>query len=570
VVTSTNSITAPVPAAPGDGVVPVYNPNGRWTTWALQELYLGTIGTNRYVPKVNDYVVDYTTDEWWIVDSVDPTTYVPTLKAIRQVITPADIDTTDLLYAAGPGTPGETYRAYIDKSVMPYKLSLDQRSRVYSVLTKYAKIFQGSKLNGTDKVVSAYYDASGNFLGENIPLVLAAQETGVNYAVKTVPSCYTKVDIEEGEILTAVLYDDEGGVVSTRQYLAVESTFIRSTDAAAKYVTGISLESPFLSESNPNLIEYPLNVPLAGFNMWGVVHYSDGSKKRMPVDGTKFTVMGFAPYVATVVGQKFNFTLKYTLASDEIVYMAQGLPTGDKFITAGYQAITTNVDGSYTLKLYCVPVWIPASNNYRLDWYLYNLDRTIAINVTAYIKYATNIPGFDPAAYGVNQQVQVSVNLNDVNAVYKKFIFTQTLSITLYRQATDHTGNPWVISYDPGQDPPYGKDLKASVTFVNQDLKYVNIGQGLTDQAAWLAKVLDPAKPLYDNKREASYPTPNMFSFIQSDGTEVEFQLSQWNAANVVSGSVPDGATLYVKFFKRTPDNDLQIALCPMVIQQTS
>lgn len=559
-----------MPAAPSDGIVPVYNPDQRWTTWALQDLYLGTVGSNKYVGKVNDYVVDYTTDEQWIISALDPTTYVPTLSPIRRIVSPADIDTTDLLYADGPGIPGETYRAYIDKSVVPYKLTLDQRSRVYSVLSKYAKIFQGSKLTGTDKVVSAYYDASGNFLGENIPLVLVSQATGVNYAVKTVPTCYTKFDLSPGEILTAVLYDDAGGVVSTRQYLVTESTFIRSTDAQAKYITGVTIDSPFLSESNPNLIEYPLNVPLAGFNLFGIVNYSDGSKLRMPIDGTKFSLMGFQQYVATVVGQKFKFTVKYTLSPDEIVYTAGGLPTTDKFVAQTYEARTLNVDGSYTLKLYCVPVWMSDVNQYRLEWYLYNLDRTISINVTPYIKYATNLPGFQPAAYGVNQQVQVSVNLNDVNGVYKKFVFTQTLSITLYRQATDHSGNPWVISYEPGQDPPYGKNVVAKVTFVNQNLKYVDISQGLTDLPTMLARVLDPAKPLYDDKKEASYPAPNMFSFIQSDGTEVEFPISQWTAANVVSGAVPDGGTLYVKFFNRTPDNDLQIALCPMVIQQTA
>lgn len=552
-----------------DGVVPVENPDGLWTTWSLQQLFTGGPGAGRYVGKVWDYVVDPTTDERWVITAVDPTTLVPTLKSIVPVINPGDIDTTDLLYGVGPGTDSDTYRCYIDKSVLPYKLVVDQRLYINSVLTKYVKIFQGSKLNGTDKVISAFYDASGNFLGDNVPLELAAMPNGQNYAVKSVQPCYTKAELADGDKVTVVAYADDGGVVSTRQLLVQNTAFIRSTDASLKYVTAITLESPFISDADPNTLQYPLNVPLSGFNLFGVVHYSDGSKLRMPVDGTKFKVMGFEHYVATVVGQKFTFTLKYTLSPNEIVYSAQtGTPDGERFKTETYTAITQNQDGAYTVKLFAAPVFDTVANQYRLDWYLYNLDRNVAINVTPYVRYATNTPGFQPAAYGINQQLQVNLNLNDVNGAYKKWVFTQTLGIVLYRQATDQTGDPWAIWYDPAQEPPYGKDLHAKVQFVNQNLKYVDISLGLTDQAAWLAKILPASRPLFDPASEPTYPAPNMFSFVMSDGTEVEFPLTQWQQQNIVSGNVPNAGTLYVKFFQRTPENDIQIALCPMVLWQ--
>jgi hypothetical protein len=563
-----------------DGVVPVENPDGLWWNWALQQLFMGanTPGAQvpggavpRYVGKVNDYVTNYDTDERWKITALDPTTLAPTLSQITAVITPPDIDTTDLLFGVGPGTDADTYRCYIDQSVIPFKLVVDQRLSVNSVLTKYAKIFQGSQLNGTAQVVSAFYDASGNFLGDSVPLELVAMPNGQNYAVKTVQPCYTKVPLANNDKVTVVFYGDDGGVVSTRQLLVMNTAFIRSSDASLKYVVGISLESPFLSASNPNLIQYPINVPIAGWNLFGVVHYSDGSRLRLPVDGTRFSVMGLKNFVATIVSQQIPFTLQYVFAPGEVFYDAQtGSPTGDKFKNQGYTAIVGDADGSYTVKLFCVPHWDTTTNQYFLDWYLYDLDRDLSVLVTPYVTFQSQ-RGFDgtSTSFGVNQQIQVAIDLSQVNGQYKKYIFTQTIGLVLYRAATDHTGDPWAIYYDPNQAPPYGVGLVAKVNFVNQNLKYVDVSQAAPDQATWLNKILPAARPLYDASSEAAYPAPNMFAFVQSDGTEVDFPISQWNAQNAVSGSVPDAATLYLKFFLRTPENDLQIAMCPMTIQQT-
>lgn len=570
------SNSMPTQVTGSDGVVPIYNPDGLWWNWALQQLYLGTVGaqsdgvTPRYVGKVFDYVTDYTTNQVQQITALDPTTLIPTLSPIPATIIPPGIDTTDLLFGVGPGTQSDTYRCYIDQSVLPYKLTVDQRLRVNSVLTKYAKIFKGSTLTGTAQVISAFYDASGNFLGENVPLELVAMPNGQNYAVKTLQPCYTKVALADGDLVTAVFYADDGGVVSIRQLLAMNSGFIRSTDASLKYITGISLQSPFLSSSNPNQLQYPINVPLAGLNLMGVVHYSDGTQIVLPVDGTKFQVMGLADYVATIAGQPVPFSLKYNISPGEIIYSASDPNgTGALFKTEGYEAITQNVDGAYTLKLFCVPVYNTTLNQYRLEWYLYNLDRSLAVLVTPFVTYSQQGGAFQPATYGVAQALQVSIDISLVNGAYKKFIFTQTFTITLFRPATDHTGTPWTIAYDPGQSPAYGVNLVAKVNFINQNLKYVDISQAQTDQETWLNLILPPARPLYDPNSEASYPAPNMFSFVMSDGTETEFPISQWSAQNLVSQDVPDAATLYLKFFQRTPENDLQIALCPMVIQQT-
>lgn len=552
-----------------DGVSPaVSNPDGLWTTWALAQLYMGQEGEGKYVGKLQDYVVDYDTNQWYKIVAIDPTTLIPTLQAIRTVNDPAPVSDDDL-FLLGPGEQVETLRVFVDKSVLPFKITADKRATVNSVLTKYCKIAVGSKLDGTDRIISKYFDGSGQYVGENIPLEVVAMPNGQNYSVKVPMTGYTTEDLAQGDTVTYEFFDDEGSLVSIRTGKVQLTSFMRQTDAASKYITSIELDSPWLSESNPNELRYPINIPLNGLNLFGIANYSDGSKMKLPVDGTRFKIMGFQEHVATIVGQTTRLVLSYNLADNEEVYAAQqAYPNGPRFMTETYQAITENFDGAYSLKLFCSPTWNTDVNQWRLEWFLYNLDRTIAINVTPYIHYADNHAPFDPnpSAYGLNQQLQVNLDLSDVNGVYRKVNFTQTLSVVLYRDATDHSGTPFTVYYESGQTPPYGQDLHADVQFVNQNLKYVNIGLGMTDQAAWLTKVLAPAKPLYDPDREPSYPVPDMFAFMWNDGSQSEFPISQWNQANQVSQAVPNGGTLNIKFFRRTPDNDLEIALCPMVI----
>ena len=45
-------------ASPVDGVVVVQDPDQRMTWWAMDQLYLGAEGRNKYVGKVGDYVID--------------------------------------------------------------------------------------------------------------------------------------------------------------------------------------------------------------------------------------------------------------------------------------------------------------------------------------------------------------------------------------------------------------------------------------------------------------------------------------------------------------------------------
>lgn len=552
-------ITATPPAG-SDGVVPYWPKNNTWKIWNILELYMGpsTPGTNHYVPNVGDWAVDTNLNQFYKVTALDPTTFIPTLQIVKGVVPVDEFSDQDRLLSPGPGPRSNTYLMYVNKNTKPYTAAIDARLYVLGTATRFCRVVIGSTLNGTEKVISAVYDSSGNLVGQDIPLEVV---DGTN-AVKTVPPFNTTEDLTDGEVVTAQFFSDTGDLVSMSQLKVRNTGFIRSPALGTKYVTSIGLASPFLSSADPSKILYPLNVPLQGLNLMGVVNYSDGSSNTLPVDGTRFQLFGYnTGFVATVIGQKVPLVLKYNLAQNEIAYGAtvqQGA-----FMTAQFEATTIEPDNQYMVKLVCYPIWVDSVNGYRLRWFLLNLDRTVWYDVTQYIVYQN---AFNPIAYGLQQRIQVQLNLQKVNGSFLNFNFTQTVWISLLNQGTERTTN-WTIAFAPGQTPQFGPGNYAATTFINQNLWKVNLAMGETDIENWLARAYGATLPLYDTQNEPAPLVPTHFALMVGT-TEYEYPISQWNQDLTSNQAIPDSSTLFVRFFKRTPDNDLQLSIAGFPVYQ--
>lgn len=550
-----------------DGKTPIYNPDARFQVWSKKELYTGGIGENRYVPKVDDLVIDMDLFIHYIVTDIDAATLIPTLRELTKINSDGEMSTDDLLLGVGPGTQSDTYRIYIDKTVMPYTLAVDARLKIAGSMANSAKIFKGADLTDQGTVISAFYDNMGTLLGTSIPLELVSLPGGqTNYAVKTVPVCYTMQDLQDGELVTVVVYSPAGHVVSKRQLLVENTSFIRQANTGVKYVTGISLECPFLSETTPRLINLPLNVMLDGLNLVGVVHYSDGTRNKMPVDGTRFSVLGIDNFISTIVDQQVPIVLRYQLSNSEAAY---GVQVGDNhYITETYRIKTTNVEGSYSVKLFCYPVWVNAVEGYTLRWYLYNGDRQVVYNVTGLVEWSATSPAFNPISYGVNQRLTVAINLSNVNGSYNNYRHVQTFEIVLWNQGTERTTN-WTIAFEPGQVPPFGENNHASLRFVNYNYWVLKVDSGCANQTEWLDRLYYRTKPLIDPTKEQTPPAPTHYR-IRYGSQDYEFPISQWNQEAIVSNGLSDSGTLFIEFIRRTPETDLQLAVCGMPIYQTT
>ncbi len=543
-----------------DGNVPIYQPDARWCIWGFHEIYNGQIGLNKYIPKVNDYVIDPETFTTFSVDALDPVTLIATLREVRPANMSYVFNETDVLFGVGPGTQSDTYRVYLDKSVTPYVLAVDARLSIGGSSASYAKLFKSSVLDSSGEVISKIFDNSGNFISNNVPLELVILDSHINYSKKIISVCNTTEDMQDNEIVTAVIYSDTGHVISKRQLLVENTSFIRSVNVAQKYISHISLNSPFMSPTIENRIDFPLNIPLNSLNLTGTVHYSDGSTMKLPVDGVKFRIHGLDQYVSTIIGQKINLVLSYSLGVNETAYA--GVSSDGNYINEAYTLVTTNPNNSYTVKLFGYPVWVDSANGYNMSWYLYNLERNIYFDVTPYVSFSSTTGAYNPKAYGILQRKSVSINLKDITSSFKSFIHTQLIDIVL-NGVPDSVSYPWNVSHESvSLRPAYGVDLFAKKISGS----VIKISNDISTYTEWLEKVYYNTYPIINSVIETFPMVPTHF-VVKYDNYTVEKAISEWDSNIELSTTVTDYKTITIRFIKKTSTGDLQLSIAAMIVK---
>ncbi len=540
-----------------DGVVPIYQPESRWTIWSMSEIYLGQEGASRYVPKINDYVIDPPTFTTYIVRDINPVTLIAELVIISPNI--ISTDTHDLIL----GVADEAFRAYLDTSVFPYTLALDPSAMVPGSMIRHCRIFRGYDLSDTGEVISLKYDNSGNLIGNLIMLETVAMNSHDNYAIKVAPPCNCVVEMPDGERVTAVYYDDNAHVVKRIGFVVENTSYIRQAFAEEKFITGISIKTPFLSTQSDTIINFPINIPLNALGLVGVVHYSDGSIIEYPVNGLKFKMFGLEQYVSSIIGHNVPLVLSYTLGENEAVY---GAVTSDgKYITKPYKLVTSEPNNSYNVKLMGYPEWMSDAQGYNLRWFMLNLDRNVFQDVTGKAVFAENTGAFNPTSYGYVQRKSVNLNLAEVSGMYRPFIHTQLVDIIL-RGAPNNTVSPWEVSMEVTSNTPmYGQGLRAVRESI--DKKQFTIHSDIVTASEWLDSVYYKTKPLINGVNEIEPIRPSHIEVFYLDRTQ-RISIDDWNETLNLGVMVPLYKNVYLKFLKQTGSGDLilSVAALPVMV----
>lgn len=544
-----------------DGVVPIYDPEGLWRIWDINVVWQGEYGSNRFVPRQNDYVIDPMTFETWIVDHLDPVTLVPTLRSIKPAGMNYSLSEDDVLFGVGPGSDAETYRAYLNDSVYPHTLAVDQRLKIHGTMSSYAKIFLGSDTSeARGEVISKVYDASGNFISTSVPLELVALDSHVNYAVKSVKRCHITRKIPNNERITVVIYADDGHVVSKRQLLIENTDTITDVNTGTKYITEISLESIWLSPTVADQLDYPLNIPMDALNMVGVVHYSDGTKLKLPVDGGKFAMLGLQGRLSSIIGQPHELVLRYLMSPGEIAYASTGV--NGKYITKPFRIVTTNPNNSIAVKLFGYPFWEGEAFGYRMRWWLLNLTRNIRFEVTNHVKFAENTGPYDPKLYGYLQRKAVSINLRDVSGSFIPFIHTQVVDIVLNEPPTNALQAAWTVTTESNENyPRFGVQVYGLKTN-----NLVNFKAGHETFNDWLKAYYRDTLPMVNALQENEAPSPTHF-IVTYGSDQTEWSISQWDQDLNISANVNVGTTALIRFIRRTASGDLQLSYAAAMIK---
>lgn len=542
-------------------IVPIFDPERGFRIWHIDEIYRGA-GGGSYVPNKYDMVLDWEQGMFKVI-GVDSSTGLSTLEKWEGPKDNPSITEEGLLLGVDVGAQGESYRLYIDTSVTPHTMACDARLHVFGSSASSVKIFEGTDISDNGKVISAMYDAGGTLLGENIPLELVAFPEGNNLAIKTPVVGYTLKQLPDGEVVTAVVYDDLGHVISYSKLLVKNTSFVRTTEANRKYVTSIHLESPFLSESDNRLLRFPVNMAVNDVPATGVVTYSDGSIVKLPANGGRFKLFGLDNFVSTIVGQKVPLALTYILGADEYCYGAS--VTSQNHITEEYWGTTTELEKSYSIKIYSFPQWVDEVRGYELRHYLVNLNRSIVYDVTNLVTLTSVSNAFSPLAYGVKQKLSLSINMNEVNAQYPEYKFIQTVEITLLRPGTED-GTKWLIGFTPNQEVPYGEGVVANAKFISTDQWEMDISSGFHSKEEWLRNVYYATEPLFNLNNENMAPEPNVL-VLRTKRRRYEVSIDDWGTGIPLINDLGDGENLVIEFINRVYENDIKLGVAALPVK---
>ena len=555
------------------GQVLIRHPDKKGDFYFIEDIYQGEASTNNpravHVPNIGDMILDRSSGymRWLEVTSIDEITLVANLVEADQEVSHNTISNNQALQGTAVGEQSETWRLYLDTSVTPHVFAVDSRLFIFDNETTKYKLFLGRDISkSTGKVISMNFNANGDLISEDLPLEKVAfaseDKVDVNMAVKTPRRGYTTMKMENGQIVTLVAYNDSG-IATSRNNLLVHNTALdRSVEASQKYVTTISIDSPFLDKTENNTLTFPMNTPRDALAMMGVVTYSDGTSKRIPIDGTRMSLYGMDDYVPLKKDQNINLVLTYKLADGELSLNSS---TGNgRFISVKYFGRTLQVDGSYSVNIFPIPSYVSDAAGWRLRYMLYTLDRDIAYDVTSLVKVAANSKTFDPVNYATTQSLTVSLDLSKVSPLMKKFIHLQSFKIALITTPGGNQKTVWRITYEQDQNPLYGDGCICRGTRDPGLNKWkLDISCGCQSEKEWLEKLYYPIKPLINKYTEGKPPTPTHFT-VRINDTSMTYPLKAWNRVLSSTVGATDGYGVIIQWTRIEGNKEYQLGVSPL------
>lgn len=543
---------------------PIVDQNRLFHIWNSSEVYdtqSKTAGT--HVPNVEDLIVDYTRNIFKKVTAVNYTTY----EYDTVVWAPVQELNSDIDIGGSAPHTSDSFRVLIDSSTLPQTLRVDSRLTFKGTDNDHVRIFRGTNITDTGEIISAYFK-DGMYVGPNIPLELVATDTITNHSIKVPVAAACKGGIDDGELVTIVVYGDQDKVTSIAKCYVVLTNVVVASENPSRIIRDVKLRSPFISPSDEYLLELPINIPLDDIPLYYEVTYNDG-KVQNNIDGTRAKLLGLRNsgshdnfYISSITGQQLDLVLSYRMSSNE-TYI--GPDVFDNTICRDYKATTLAIDGAYSVKLFVVPQWLDEVRGYRLNYYLYNLERGNVFDATPYVELGVNTPVFDPILFGVKQHIAVACNLNKVSPVYNSHVHVQSFAITLLSQGNMNQDN-YIIEYVQGQDA-YGEGITATYDYDNVKYWSITLASGITDKAAWLKRMYRDVYPLYDRRTESEAPDPTHFEVVIGDKSYVR-NINDWVNSFNINFEVRDGQYIYLKWICRTPHDELQLGATPMLLRQ--
>jgi hypothetical protein len=448
-------------------------------------------------------------------------------------------------------------------------MAFDRRFRSYGSDVAYVKVFRGLDISNTGHVISAMWDGN-SVTSQNVPMALITIPSGTNLGIKAPVQAWATEDLPTGEIVTVVEYDVNGIQLKICNLVVVRTEFVHSLNQQHNYIVDVELVSPFLSVNDDKLLEIPINMLFQSLTLQGRVRYADASVVTLPVDNTRFSLLGADNYVASVANMPSPLTLIYRLQANEYGLGVAEPSPGSRHIARPYRIITAERQNQYSVKLFIVPTWQSTPTaRWILEYYLYSLERDEFYYATPYVTVATNSPVFNGTLIGIPQSITVAINVNQLSPTFDVFRHVQPFRITLKAHGSNANANGY-FNLEYTNDHHYGA---ANVAYTAVDELYpgkrkLDLSMNLMDVGDWLQKMYYAAEPLRLAATESQPPTPTHFRLRIGTGwvreIAIEDALAIVRDINITLGQ---SNTVRLEFFRRDNTDEFELAVASMTVK---
>lgn len=487
----------------------------------------------------------------WIVTARDEINYSVTLSPSRLVTTTEE--TVQISYYGN-----DKFGLYTDSRVSPTKLMVDAKLFfVGNNLVEYT--LSKNDENGNEVCISEYYDSTGKFISNRIPL---SSTTVNNLNIKFPTNCHTTHTLEDSEQITLRVFDNLGNECAEAVVYAHDAFILNDLDSQSTAIISLDAECPQTRGDDFYVYEHQ---DLNQLNIRPYITYADGTKAYVNVDNAQCIIYGLEDFVPSFPGFSQTLVIKYFLNHRETSTESVE-KNGKRFIAIEKKLIVirrTATAADYSVKLSVIPHWNKTLSKWDLRFFAYTQERDHVYDATAYTTYSTESLPFDGThtAWGKEQHLELKYNLQEVFNSSDEILGVQDLYITLWDGDNSYSRYTFRDSED-NASPIYGAEgsvIRKPIIHYDEEIDQYFIPS--TIFGTWEAVVeafYINGHPPYRSADETVAPTPTHYIVRDSSNAQMIVggvipakQFSQaWAVVAGVSNLV--GETVVVEFLRET------------------
>lgn len=545
--------------------------NERFQVWGIHEIYVGQTvpaAVSLHVPNVGDEVVDRNVGVYF-VSSIDPNPNDPiaSLELRQRYSNASAFDNTSdsLVTGLSMYQPSSATRCFVDDSVTPFSVTLDERWRSFADAS-HGKLFFGTDTTpGSGIVISEVYNGANVLIGEDVPYTVVDTNAPT---VKRPATFNTSRVMTNAQVVTMVDYNAAGDVIGTHPFLVQLSSFIRPASSSTKQLESFTLRGILIDPADENRINNPINTPVDTSTFSLRLNYSDGSNvDNIAIDGSRAVIHGLDNFNTAISGTPKSIAVSYYPGPGEPFINGGG--GARPHLTRSYELANVVDDTSFSLKLFCIPEFVSTLAGFEMKWYLTNLDRDLFVDVSTAVivsDLATGRP-YDKTNYNAKQQLSVTLAMDPVlPGQYPGHVHTQRVDVTLSVPGTVDP-SPWVIDYVTDGVDVYGVEEYVSASLLAGGT--FNLSNQIPTFSKWIHELYVTSHPLYDLAAEHVPPTPT-HAIVDYEGAIIEIPVEDWEINHLLPTGAPafeDNKTIKVKWIVRSGGGDLVLAYTPLLVK---